>query len=90
MSFHSDMNKLRIYRTVAAVLVLASITFLFVDVSGFVPDYFSWFAIIQFLPALFACHFGVVVAIVLLTFVFGRIYCSVVCPLGIMQDVLLS
>lgn len=81
------MNKLRIFRTVAAVLVLASITFLFVDVSGFGADYFSWLAIIQFLPALFACHFGVVAAIVLLTFVFGRIYCSVVCPLGIMQDV---
>ena len=30
----------------------------------------------------------VVVALVLLTLVFGRIYCSVICPLGIFQDVL--
>ena len=30
----------------------------------------------------------VVVGLVLLTLVFGRIYCSVICPLGIFQDVL--
>jgi ferredoxin len=30
----------------------------------------------------------VIVALVLLTVVFGRIYCSVICPLGILQDVL--
>ena len=32
-------------------------------------------------------NFGMVVALVLLTCVFGRVYCSVICPLGVYQDV---
>ena len=41
---------------------------------------------IQFLPALLAVNVGVVAALVVATLLFGRIYCSVVCPLGVMQD----
>ena len=29
---------------------------------------------------------GIVIALVVLTLVFGRVYCSVICPLGVMQD----
>ena len=35
-----------------------------------------------------ALNVVVVVALVVLTLVFGRIYCSVICPLGVMQDLL--
>lgn len=42
---------------------------------------------IQFLPAVLALNLGVVAALVLLTLLLGRVYCSVVCPLGVMQDV---
>lgn len=41
---------------------------------------------IQFLPAVLALNVGVVVALVILTLLFGRIYCSVICPLGVFQD----
>lgn len=41
---------------------------------------------IQFLPALMALNAGIIVGLVLFTLVFGRIYCSVICPLGVMQD----
>ena len=41
---------------------------------------------IQFLPALLALNVGIIIALVALTLIFGRIYCSVICPLGIMQD----
>ena len=34
-----------------------------------------------------ALNVGVIIALIVLTFVFGRIYCSVICPLGIMQDI---
>ena len=34
-----------------------------------------------------ALNVGVIIALVVLTLVFGRIYCSVICPLGILQDV---
>lgn len=42
---------------------------------------------IQFLPALLALNVGVVALLVVLTLLFGRIYCSVICPLGVMQDI---
>jgi polyferredoxin len=41
---------------------------------------------LQFLPAVLALNVGVIVFLVLLTLVFGRIYCSVICPLGVFQD----
>lgn len=42
---------------------------------------------IQFLPSVLALNVGVIVLLMLLTLVFGRVYCSVICPLGVFQDV---
>ena len=41
---------------------------------------------LQFIPALLSVSMGVVVGILVLTLLFGRIYCSTLCPLGTMQD----
>ena len=41
----------------------------------------------QFLPALLAVNVGVVSVLLVLTLLFGRVYCSVICPLGVFQDV---
>lgn len=41
----------------------------------------------QFLPALLAVNIGVVSVLLVLTLLFGRVYCSVICPLGVFQDV---
>lgn len=70
-----------------AAVFFTLITLLFLDFTGTLHTWLGWLAKIQFLPALLALNVGVVVALVLLTLVFGRIYCSVVCPLGVMQDV---
>ena len=43
---------------------------------------------IQFVPALLAGSFGIVLILLVATLLFGRIYCSVVCPMGIFQDVI--
>ena len=75
-------------RTTLAVVLFTLITLLFLDFTGTMHHWFSWLAKIQFLPAVLALNVGVVVALVLLTLVFGRIYCSVICPLGIFQDIL--
>lgn len=77
----------KIRRTLAAVVFML-ITLLFVDFTGTLHTYLGWMAKIQFLPAVLALNFVVVIALVLLTLMFGRIYCSVICPLGIMQDLL--
>ena len=79
---------LRKIRTILAAVVLVLITFLFLDFTGALHCWLGWLAKIQFLPAVMALNVIVVVALVLLTLVFGRIYCSVICPLGIFQDVL--
>lgn len=79
---------IRKIRLTLAVVVLTLITLLFADSTGTVYPYLGWLAKIQFLPAVLAVNGVVVVALLLLTFLCGRIYCSVICPLGIMQDVL--
>ncbi len=78
---------LRRLRVTLAVVFFILITLLFLDFTGTLHTWLAWLAKIQFLPALLALNVGVVVALVLLTLVFGRIYCSVVCPLGVMQDI---
>lgn len=79
---------LRKIRIILAGLFFILVNLLFLDVSGVLHRYLAWVAKIQFLPALLAFNLGAVVAIVALTFVFGRLYCSIVCPLGVLQDMI--
>ena len=77
---------LRKLRIAAAVVCFTLVTLLFLDFTGTLHAWFGWLARIQFLPALLAVNVGVVAALVVATLLFGRVYCSVVCPLGVMQD----
>lgn len=77
---------LRKIRITLAILSIIGVSLLFLDFTGTIHAWLGWLAKIQFLPALLALNIGVVIALVLLTLIFGRIYCSVICPLGIMQD----
>lgn len=81
------MNILKKIRVALALLFVVAITLLFLDFTGIVHGWIGWMAKVQFLPALLALNVGVVVGLVLLTLLLGRIYCSVVCPLGVWQDV---
>lgn len=78
---------LRKIRITLAVVCFVLITLLFLDFTGTLHGWFGWLAKVQFLPAVLALNVGVVIALVVLTLLFGRVYCSVVCPLGVMQDV---
>lgn len=69
------------------MLFFVAVTALFLDFTGTIHAWLGWTAKIQFLPALLALNAGVVVALVLLTLLVGRVYCSVICPLGVMQDI---
>lgn len=79
---------LRKIRIVTAALCFILITLLFLDFTGTIHAYFGWLAKIQFLPALLALNVGVVIGLAVLTLLFGRVYCSVICPLGVMQDLI--
>lgn len=77
---------LRRIRVALAVISITLVTLLFLDFTGTAHRWLGWMARIQLLPALLALNVGVVVALVAATLLLGRVYCSVVCPLGIMQD----
>ena len=79
---------LRKIRIALAVVFFVGITLLFLDFTGTAHHWLSWMAKVQFLPAVLALNVAVIVGLVVLTLVFGRIYCSVICPLGFLQDVL--
>jgi len=73
-------------RVVTAVLFWLCITILFCDLTGATRAWLGWMAKLQFLPAIMAVNVGVVVLWVVVTLLVGRIYCSVICPLGVLQD----
>ncbi len=77
---------LRKIRIILALLSAAMLTLLFLDFTGTAYLWFGWLAKIQFLPAILALNVAVVGALVLATLLFGRIYCSIICPLGVFQD----
>ena len=74
-------------RIALALTSIVFVTLLFVDFTGLAHHWLGWMAKIQFLPALLALNFVVVVALVAVTLLLRRVYCSVICPLGIMQDI---
>ncbi len=75
-------------RTALAAVFFVLITLLFLDFTGTLHHWLGWMAKIQFLPAVLALNAAVIIGLVVLTLVFGRIYCSVICPLGVFQDVI--
>ncbi len=73
-------------RVALAVVFWLGITLLFLDFTGALHGWLGWMAKVQFLPAVLALNLAVIIGLVLLTLVFGRVYCSVICPLGVFQD----
>ena len=78
---------LRKIRLTIALLFFVTVTALFLDFTGTIHTWLAWMAKVQFLPALLAVNVGVIVPLVLLTLLVGRVYCSVICPLGVFQDI---
>lgn len=77
----------KIRKTLAAICFIA-VTLLFLDFTGTLHHWLGWMAKVQLVPAILALNVVIIVALALITLVFGRIYCSVICPLGVMQDII--
>ena len=77
---------LRKLRIIIAAVFFVLLTLLFLDFTGALHNLFGWLAEIQLIPAILAVNGVVIILLALLTVIFGRIYCSVICPLGIFQD----
>lgn len=80
---------LRIFRIILALLSIIAVTLLFVDFTGTAASLWPWMAKIQLVPAVLSANLLAVAVIIIVTFLCGRIYCSLVCPLGIFQDVVI-
>lgn len=78
------LRKIRIF---FATLFLVGITILFLDFTGVTHAWLGWMAKIQLLPAILSMNVAVITFLLLLTLIFGRLYCSIICPLGIFQDI---
>lgn len=77
------LRKIRMY---TGILFLGLLTLLFLDFTGTIHHFFSWIAKVQLLPAILAVNIIALAVVLLLTLTVGRLYCSVICPLGILQD----
>lgn len=77
---------LRKIRILLAVIFFIGITSLFLDFSGTVQPWLGWMVKLQFLPSVLALNVIAIVVVLALTLAVGRLYCSVICPLGVMQD----
>ena len=81
-------GSLRKIRITLATVTLVCITWLFVDFTGTASHtrWITWLPKIQLLEAVLAVNVVALLILAVMTLIFGRIYCSIICPLGIMQD----
>ena len=77
---------LRKIRICLQVVTITLVTLLLLGIGFRVHLWAGWVAKIQLVPAILALSI-MWLPIFFATLFFGRIYCSVVCPLGIMQDI---
>ena len=74
-------------RMILGSVMFVGLTLLFLDFTGTIHLWLGWMAKVQALEAVLALNVVVIGALAVLTLIFGRIYCSVICPLGVMQDI---
>ena len=77
---------LRKIRICLQVVTITLVTLLLLGIGFRVHLWAGWVAKIQLVPAILAMSIAWIPIFIAIT-LFGRIYCSVVCPLGIMQDI---
>ena len=81
-------NYLKGLRVLLAVLFFIPILLFFLDFTNKMPMDIHKLLHVQLLPAILGSMFGIVAVLLLLTLFFGRIYCSVICPAGVFQDMI--
>ena len=81
-------NVLKTIRVILALLIFIPLLLIFCDFAGVLPRQLHGLAHIQVVPAILVGSIGILIGLFLLTFLFGLIYCSVICPLGILQDII--
>lgn len=81
-------NYLKSLRILLALLFFIPVLLYFVDFAGLLPDNIHALLHMQLMPAILGGMAGLVVLQFLLALLLGRIYCSVICPAGVLQDII--
>ncbi len=88
MAKHTGKGKTaRMMRRIAATVCLVALTLFLVSAAGSAALYFRWIERLQIMPLALASAFMTLLFWLVFTFVFGRIYCSVICPMGALMDI---
>lgn len=90
-----DLRFLKKIRVSISVIFILAISLLYFDLSFSIQSAFSDYPLfLQFIPSLLSFISVISIAasgfiiVLLLTLLFGRVYCSTICPLGILQDII--
>lgn len=82
------MKFLKKIRAVLALVFFLPILLFFIDFTGKLPTQLHQLLSAQWIPALLSLNLAVLCILLILSLLFGRIYCSTICPLGVFQDIL--
>lgn len=73
-------------RVVVSISIFCLLSFYFLDFADLLPKPLRFLPELQLIPALISLNVLALVIILVLTLLFGRVYCSSICPMGIFQD----
>ena len=86
---------LRKIRIAVSLLLFVLFTVIYLDLSGIVAQkLYNYVTYLQFIPSIlkFISIIGIsatgFIVVIAFTFMFGRVYCSSVCPMGTLQDII--
>lgn len=82
------MRFLKHIRVALAIFFFLPIFFFFIDFTGKLPLQLHQFMSIQLIPALLSLNVLIISILIVVSILFGRIYCSTLCPLGVLQDII--
>lgn len=87
MSYLKRYQALKMSRVAVSVIVTAMLTLLWIEFSDLFLCTFGWIERWLIVPVGFGISLIVIAFWIAMTTLFGRVYCSGICPLGTLQDV---
>lgn len=82
-------KKFKYLRIIVSVALLTIASAYAAGVGAVISIGLGWIESIQFIPTILILSVTTILFWIVVTFIFGRIYCSSVCPLGTLQDIFL-
>ena len=74
-------------RVIISLIIFSLLTFFFLDFAGILPPQIHILGQIQFIPAWLSRNVLAMIFLLVCALLFGRVYCSFICPMGIFQNI---